>query len=202
MSPRLTVVVAPHPDDELIRGAGYVNWATHRGDRMVLVAVTDGEATSMGPAERLEPEAVAQRRAAEQVGAWSSLTYGRGDVVRLGLPDGGLTVESVLAGLTEALRDLAVVNLPVEVYAAAHPDDITKDHLAVQQAVAACGVEVVRYLKDPLQSGGATGTHYPVDQRAAREALSAYWWTLGPRSSVAPLRNALVSVGFRSRYTR
>lgn len=165
---------------------------------MVLLAVSDGGATAMGRKEGLSANAVAERRAAEQVGAWSSLTYGTGVIHRLGLPDGRISHSDVLAGIRNTLSRYP----DAEVYAACHPLDTTADHIATWQACRDSGASVVRYLKDPTQGGGATGTHYPVSTRAAQEAMEAYWWTLGRRSSVGYLRDAMLASGYRSRYTR
>lgn len=197
---RTTLLISPHPDDETLRGAGYVNWATHRGDRMILIAMTDGEGTSMGPREGLTRQQVAYRRIREQEGAWSALTHGTGEVHRIGLPDGGVTYDSARG----VMRDIVAQYPGAEVYVAAHPWDTgtSSDHIPIWEACRDSGAAVVRYLKRPDYTGGGTGTHYPVDIRAAQDAVKAYFWTLGPRSSVGVYRNALVNSGFRSRYTR
>lgn len=195
---RTTLIVSPHPDDELLRGAGYINWAAHRGDRLILLAVTDGGATAMGRSEGLSRSAVEERRAAEQVGCWSALTYGKGEIVRAGLPDGALSHSAV----RNAVQNVLARNPGAEVFVAAHQWDTTRDHQVVWQACRDSGAAVVRYMKDPTYSGGGTGTHYPTNLSAAQDALEAYWWTLGPRSSVGGLRNAMVKSGFRTRYGR
>lgn len=197
---RTTLIVTPHPDDEVLRGAGYANWATHRGDRMVLIAMTDGGATKMGPRDGLTRSQVETRRKAEQTLAWSMLTHGRGEIYRAGLPDGAVTY----SGALQVMRNVVKKYPGADVYVAAHPLDgpASPDHIPVWQACRDSGAAVVRYLKDPTYPGGGTGTAYPVDAKAARDAVDAYVWTLGRTSTVPEIRDALIASGFLSRYNR
>lgn len=197
---RTTIIVSPHPDDEVLRGAGYANYATHRGDRMILVAMTDGGATSMGSRFYLSRSQVEHRRRNEQELAWSMLTHGKGEVIRMGLPDGAVTYDAALA----AMQRIVAQYPGAEIYVAAHPWDgsASPDHIPIWQACRDSGATVVRYLKDPTYSGGATGTVYPVDVNAAKDSVTSYVWTLGRSSSVRSIRDALIASGYRSRYTR
>lgn len=81
------VIVAAHPDDEILGAGGLISVLAASGARLRLVAVTDGEGSHPGHAD---PAALARRRAAESAGALRVLGAGGTDVVRLGLPDSGL----------------------------------------------------------------------------------------------------------------
>lgn len=199
-NPKIKVYVCPHPDDEVLRAGSEINWAVRNGWTVVLLALTDGGATSMGRREGLNRAAVEERRRSEQIGAWNALTYGQGHMIRANLPDGAVTYRDSLA----AIRSAMAAYPGAEVFSLAHPldDGSSSDHIPVWQAVRDCGARIIRYFKRPDQGGGYTGINYPEDKRAVEDALRAYWWTLGPRSSVAYLRDALIAQNFRSRYTR
>jgi LmbE family N-acetylglucosaminyl deacetylase len=81
------VIVAAHPDDEVLGAGGLISVLAASGARLRLVAVTDGEGSHRG---RADPVALAQRRTAETTAALVALGAGTADVIRLGLPDGGL----------------------------------------------------------------------------------------------------------------
>ncbi|MGO4396355.1 PIG-L deacetylase family protein [Variovorax sp. M-6] len=82
------VVVAPHPDDEVLSVGGLLAQLARTGTSMQLIAVTDGTASHRGsadwPAERL-----ARERPRESLLALSCLGIGI-EPLRLGLPDGEL----------------------------------------------------------------------------------------------------------------
>lgn len=82
------LVVAPHPDDEVLSVGGLLAQLAHSGTPVQVVAVTDGTASHRGsnewPAERL-----ARERPRESRAALRCLGIER-DPIRLGLPDGGL----------------------------------------------------------------------------------------------------------------
>lgn len=195
---RPTILVSPHPDDETLRGAGYVNWAISRGDTLVLLALTDGGATGMGRREGLTPAQVMERRRAEQVGAWSALTGGTGTIVRAGIPDGAITADAA----TTAINQLLATYPGAEVYVAARPSDDTKDHREACAGAAASNAKVVRYMRAPADAGGGTAIYSPPNPQACHDAVASYWWTLGPRSSVGSIRNAMLAHGYRTRVTR
>ena len=81
------VIVAAHPDDEVLGTGGLIAALAASGVRLRLVAVTDGEGSHRG---RADPVALARRRTAETAAALRALGAGTTDVVRLGLPDSGL----------------------------------------------------------------------------------------------------------------
>ena len=84
---RSAVVVAAHPDDEVLGAGGLISMLAASGARLRLVAVTDGERSHRGHAD---PAALAQRRTAETAAALGALGAGTAEVVRLGMPDSGL----------------------------------------------------------------------------------------------------------------
>lgn len=97
------VVVAPHPDDEVLGTGGLLaNWAS-LGRRICIVAVTDGGA-SHPRSTHWTAEALSATRRAESVEGWRHLGLARGVAHRLGLPDGALAAHA--ATLTERLCDL------------------------------------------------------------------------------------------------
>jgi LmbE family N-acetylglucosaminyl deacetylase len=95
------VVVAAHPDDEVLGVGGTIAMLAAAGARLRLVAVTDGE-SSHGPAA--DRAALAARRVAETAAALRVLGAQHTEVVRLRLPDAGLAAgEDELAALLPEL---------------------------------------------------------------------------------------------------
>ena len=93
------VVVAPHPDDEVLGTGVLLRWLAHRGVPTTIVAVTDGEA-SHARSHRITPAALCRVRAAEREAALAVLGVDP-DVARLGLPDGAVAAH--VDALAEAL---------------------------------------------------------------------------------------------------
>jgi LmbE family N-acetylglucosaminyl deacetylase len=81
------VIVAAHPDDEVLGAGGLISVLAAAGARLRLIAVTDGEASHRGHAD---PAALARRRTAETAAALRALGAGTAEVVRLRLPDAGV----------------------------------------------------------------------------------------------------------------
>ncbi|MGP8000765.1 MAG: PIG-L deacetylase family protein [Streptosporangiaceae bacterium] len=96
------VIVAAHPDDEVLGAGGIIAVLAAAGARLRLVSVTDGEASHPGTGD---PPALAQRRVAETAQALRALGAQRTEVIRLRLPDTGLARHE--AGLTAWLAGLA-----------------------------------------------------------------------------------------------
>ncbi len=93
------VIVAPHPDDEVLALGGTMKLLADRGCRVSILAVTDGEASH----PRVAPMRLAHVRAAEREAALRELRTPRTRVTRLHLPDGGVTRETGLADWLEPL---------------------------------------------------------------------------------------------------
>lgn len=85
---RRVVVVAPHPDDEVLGVGGTLALLVAAGTPVRVLAVTDGEA-SHPASQAVEPAALAGRRLSESRDALAVLGVGQAPT-RLGLPDGGV----------------------------------------------------------------------------------------------------------------
>jgi LmbE family N-acetylglucosaminyl deacetylase len=122
---RRLVVVAPHPDDEVLVAGALMR---RHGD-VVVVAVTDGEA-SHARSRAITPDELRVRRAAEREEALRRLEVAPCAIVRLGAPDqgGGEHVAEIAAAVASVLRrgDLVVTVSSAD----PHPD-----HLATAKAV-------------------------------------------------------------------
>jgi LmbE family N-acetylglucosaminyl deacetylase len=81
------VVVAPHPDDEIIGAAGLMRLACQQGRRVEIVAVTDGEA-SHARSHAITRTELRDRRLRERAAALRRCRLGGIAVHRLALPDG------------------------------------------------------------------------------------------------------------------
>jgi LmbE family N-acetylglucosaminyl deacetylase len=135
--PGRVIVVAPHPDDEVLGvGGSLAVWAAE-GSEVLVVAVTDGEGSHPG-SPTLAPAELADRRAEERRRALVVLGVDAA-VHRLGLPDGGVVARDVSAGLAGLLRAGDTVVVPVD--GDGHPDhDATAagGHAAALRAGVAC----------------------------------------------------------------
>lgn len=84
--PRRVVIVAPHPDDEILGVGGFLQYMGAQKTPVEVVAVTDGEASHpLAVAQGLDLRAL---RAEESVRAFQRLRTPTPRVTRLGLPDG------------------------------------------------------------------------------------------------------------------
>ncbi|MDO9406654.1 MAG: PIG-L family deacetylase [Polaromonas sp.] len=86
---RRAVVVAPHPDDEVLSVGGLLVLLRRLQRTPLLIAVTDGTASHQGSTE-WPPERLATERPRESESAWHTLGLSGLHAMRLGLPDGGL----------------------------------------------------------------------------------------------------------------
>ncbi len=97
------VVVAPHPDDEVIAAAGLMSWCRSVGVPVSVLAVTDGE-MSHARSIRITPDEVRAQRLLERAGALGVL--GLDPIVdRLCIPDG--EIEHHESRLAEAIVERA-----------------------------------------------------------------------------------------------
>ncbi len=120
------VIVAAHPDDEVLGAGGIMSLLAAAGARLRLVSVTDGEASHPGLAG---PGALARRRRAEMAHALRALGAERTEVVRLRLPDTGL------AGHEDELTNrLAGLTAGFDVCLAPWDGDVHADHKAASRA--------------------------------------------------------------------
>lgn len=164
------VVVAPHPDDEVLACGGLLSMLCRAGDEQresLIVAVTDGDASHPGsqswPRERLLRERPAEtRRALQRLGL-------SGETLRLALPDGGVPArrDALCRRLESVLRagDVVCTTWRMD----GHPD-----HEATGKAAAtACARIGARLLEVPVWAWhwAAPGDARLPWQRAARLLL-------------------------------
>lgn len=176
------VVVAPHPDDEVLGCGGAMALARRRGMQVVVVSVTDGEAAYPGePA--WTPERLSQVRQRELIEALGRLDVAPTSVVRLHVGDGKVRagVPLIAARLSDLLSstDLVLVTYARD----GHPDHEACAEAAVQ-ACAARGVRLLQYpvwawhWDGPEPSGflrDAMRMDLPSDVlQAKREAIAAF----------------------------
>jgi LmbE family N-acetylglucosaminyl deacetylase len=138
------VVVAPHPDDELLACGGLLSMHAERGGECLLLAVTDGEASHRGTRGWSAARLGALRRLERAVGLERlGFVSGLVAVQRLGLPDGQVCTH--FQRLAEALRrclrpgDVVVTTWRLD----GHPDHEATG-LAALRAGAALGCRVVQ----------------------------------------------------------
>ena len=81
------VIVAAHPDDEVLGAGGLISLLAASRARLRLVSATDGERSHRGHGS---PAALARRRTAETAAALQALGARTTEVIRLQLPDSGL----------------------------------------------------------------------------------------------------------------
>ncbi|CAJ65058.1 MULTISPECIES: PIG-L deacetylase family protein [Frankia] len=102
-APPAVVVVAPHPDDEVLGVGGLLVRLHALGAAITVVAVTDGDASHPG-SPTLAPAELARRRVAEQHAALAALGLAEVPVHRIGLGDGQVAGhEAALADQVEPL---------------------------------------------------------------------------------------------------
>jgi len=122
------VVVSPHPDDEVLAAGGLMRRHARRGGNVVIVAVTDGEA-SHSRSLRITPDELRVIRAKERAEALERLDV-HATVVRLASPDQGCAthVPEIAGALAPLLRRGDTLIGPSA--ADRHPD-----HVAVSTAL-------------------------------------------------------------------
>ncbi len=134
---RSAVVVAAHPDDEVLGVGGLISVLAAARARLRLVAVTDGERSHRGHAA---PAALARRRTAETAVALRALGARSAEVVRLGLPDRGLAgrEDELTAALAPLVSGFDLCLAPWE-------RDMQPDHEAAGRAARRAGPRVLYY---------------------------------------------------------
>ncbi len=139
------VVIAPHPDDEVLACGGLLASHTARGGDCAVVAVTDGEASHTG-SPSVSARELAHTRRAESIQGLQALGVPRASIVRLGLPDG--QVRDYAAQISSALQlilqrdDVVVSTWRLD----GHPDhEATAETVAVVCARLGC-----RFMEAPV----------------------------------------------------
>ena len=177
---RRLVVVAPHPDDEILACGALLHLIAQRGDAPLIVAVTDGEASHPGSPD-WPPERLRQVRANETVAALGCLGIDPPHLVRLGIPDGGVSgAEPALA------QRLAQLFAPGDIVITTWRHDGHPDHEACARAcMAAAQDSGARLLQAPVW-----GWHWSAPGDGALPLAKARRLLL-PASAVARKRAAL-----------
>ena len=134
---RRLVVVAPHPDDELLACGGLMAMHAERGGESLVVAVTDGEASHAEAARPAHPEELRSMRFTERLEGLRRLGVGNAPVIRLGLPHG-----AVAQHVAMLRTQLVAVLRPTDLVVATWRLDGHPDHDAAGRAAAAACVAV------------------------------------------------------------
>lgn len=146
--PARVVVVAPHPDDEVMGVGGLAALLARAGSRVSIVAVTDGGGSHPG-SPTLTAQELAYRRAAERTEALHRLGLGSASVHRLGVVDGEVAgAEDAVAGAVAQVLGRGAGDAWC---LATWPLDGHPDHEATGRAAArACLLTGVRLLYYPV----------------------------------------------------
>jgi LmbE family N-acetylglucosaminyl deacetylase len=185
---RRLIVVAPHPDDEVLAAGGLMRWSARQDREVVVVAVTDGEA-SHARSTLVTPAALRQRRAAERDDALGRLGLDEVTVHRLGEPDQGCGER--VAAIADAIRSLVA---PGDVVIAPSRGDRHPDHVAACRASRRAARHVVDEIWEAPTwalvhgTAGAPSTAFELDAEAwvaKCDAVAAY------RSQLEPLGPSL-----------
>ena len=96
------VIVAPHPDDEVLACGGFLQQLAARGIPVTVIAVTDGEASHPGSSTWTRAR-LQEVRPDETMAALATLGLDKVPVTRLHLPDGGVAPRE--AELAQALAE-------------------------------------------------------------------------------------------------
>lgn len=188
------VVLAPHPDDEVLGTGGLLRWLAGRGIPTTVVAVTDGEA-SHARSELITPATLRRVRAEEREAALAALGV-EPSLVRLGLPDGAVTAHR--AALTEAIGGLVDAGTTVVApwRVDGHPDHEAVGHAAAiaveHRGSALWEVSIWGKVRRPLAAGiGARQLVLDAATDDAKRAAAACFATqlhaLGPDPEDGPV---------------
>ena len=135
------VVVAPHPDDEVLACGALLAMHAARGGEVSVMAVTNGEASHPG-SSRWSAQRLGVVRSAERAEGLQRLGLGSTPAHLLGLPDG--SVQAHAEGLRQRLAGLL---RPADVVVATWSLDGHPDHdacgAAAEQACAAVGCRLL-----------------------------------------------------------
>lgn len=140
---RRAVVVAPHPDDEVLGAGGLMSLLARQGNAVVVVAVTDGEASHPGSQRT---ERLGARRTEESLQALTVLGVDPANRLRLRVPDGGIGADEA-----RVADELAALLRPGDTCLATWRGDGHPDHEATGRAAATACVRT-----------GATLVEFPV----------------------------------------
>jgi LmbE family N-acetylglucosaminyl deacetylase len=184
------VVVAPHPDDEVLTSAGVMRRALERGDRVAVIIVTNGDYTCTRDGNV---------RQAESIAALARVGVGEQNVYFLGYPDGRLpALGEAPITVQRRAKDGACVDAH-ETYAhrgAGHADAHTARTGGPAPYTAVSLEGDLAALLDRLKPRDLYVTH-PMDDHDDHAATYAYVRRALERSAVAPpvIHRAIVHAG-------
>jgi LmbE family N-acetylglucosaminyl deacetylase len=136
--PGRLIVIAPHPDDEILGCGGMIASADGQGVEVQVVAVTDGEASHPDRTEELR-----RRRPRESARAMTELLGSPVTYDRLGHPDGDIDAELLGTQLTDRLRAGDLILAPW--HQDGHPDHDRVGQAALH-ASRVTGADLAAYL--------------------------------------------------------
>ena len=148
MSERRVLVVAAHPDDELLGCGGTVALHARAGHRVTACLACEGESLRYGEGG-VNQEAHSARAAA---------TLGIADVRRLGFPDQRLdtfTLTEIITPLERVVREVR----PQSIYCQ-HGGDINRDHQLLFQALLVAARPVEEYIEAVYAFDTASSTEW------------------------------------------
>lgn len=179
------MIVAPHPDDEVIGCGGLLWWCAAERRPATIVAVTDGEA-SHARSMLITPAELRLRRVTERAEALRHLGASATTIVRLGAPDGACRehVASIADRLHEMLR-------PGDVVVGPSNEDRHSDHVAVSDALRAAAGGLVDHVWEAPTWALVHGTAPAPDRRLT---LGANAWR-AKRRAFAAHRSQVVPIG-------
>ncbi|QYG91890.1 PIG-L family deacetylase [Iamia sp. SCSIO 61187] len=191
---RRAVVVAPHPDDEVLGTGVLLRWLRSEGVATTVLAVTDGEASHRW-SRCTTPDELRTVRAAERRRALTVLGVAPA-IERLGLPDGAVVEhEDALARVIEAAVDDATTLIAPWRHDG-HPDHDATGRAAARAArrrgAALWEVAIWAAVRDGgAARDGARALHPDPETQAAREAAAACFRSqlhpLGPHPEDGPV---------------
>ncbi|HET9689954.1 MAG TPA: PIG-L family deacetylase [Acidimicrobiales bacterium] len=183
---RALLVVAPHPDDEVLGAAGALLQCARAGAEARLLAVTDGEGSH--PRSQVTPSALAARRRAESAEGLRRLGLTAVVQRRLALTDGG--VAAAEGAVSEAIAAMAGAG---DLVLAPWVADGHRDHdacgRAARAAAARTGATLVEYLVWAWHWASPAGGELPLGGAVRlplprRDVAAKRWATAAHRSQV------------------
>ncbi|GGJ91738.1 PIG-L deacetylase family protein [Pseudomonas matsuisoli] len=139
------IIVAPHPDDEVLGCGGLMQALAALKRQTLLVAVTDGGGSHPG-SKQWPQEKLLENRPTETLDALSRLDIDLPAVHRLGIPDGG-----VAQGESELIKKLLALIEPGDTVFATWEFDGHPDHEATGRAARrACELTGTRCVQVPV----------------------------------------------------
>jgi len=176
------LVVAPHPDDEVIGCGGLIQHVLAMDGQVTVIIMSDGAASHPG-SYSYPPERLAAIRAMESYAGLSHLGVDRSQVHMLGLPDGRSEEWSEFGELDELLGkayDIVALPSPVD----NHPDHRATYAVIMARLRPTSATRVLTYIVWPMDDETQpSGTRHTLDifefKKRKVDALHHYRSQLG-----------------------